>query len=322
MHLAVALLVASLPQAPIRGMTVSCPMSGQIWGTSAMRAALVELRTLGVQSVAIHPYARIGTDGSIQYRDPFATDYLLRAVQITNEEKLSLFWKPHLAYWGNFSWRGAIHFGDDEVRWTRFFRHYTAWMLAHARFAQTAGVPLLAVGVELDATVHREGEWRAVIAAVRKVYRGNITFASNWDSYERVPFWDALDYIGVQAYFPLSTARPPPTAEIERRWDAHLSQLGKASRRWRRPVLFTEIGYNRSEDAAAKPWDPKLDNNPRTRALRRKLMEVALAKAKRATFIKGMYWWKWIPGQAPWDRDFAMKDDEAKQVLKAHWGGG
>ncbi len=321
MQLALALLVAATPATPIKGMTVSCPMYGQTWGSSAMKTALADLATLGVDSVAIHPYARIGRNGSISYSEPNNTAYLVKAIQIAKGQKIDLFWKPHLAYWGAFKWRGSIAF-DDETKWRRFFADHTRWIVAHAKLAETAGLPLLAIGVELDATTHREADWRRMIAAVRKVYRGKLTFASNWDSYERIRFWDALDYIGVQAYFPLGGEGTQPKKTLEASWDRHLSSLKAASKKWSKPVLFTEIGYNRSSSAASKPWDASVDDSRESRALRRLLMEVALDKTKAAPFIHGMWWWKWIPGWAPWERDFAMQDDEARAVLRSRWTSG
>ena len=37
------------------------------------------------------------------------------------------------------------------------------------------------------------------------MYSGKLTFGANWYlEYEDVTFWDDLDYIGIQAYFPLT----------------------------------------------------------------------------------------------------------------------
>ena len=48
-----------------------------------------------------------------------------------------------------------------------------------------------------------ETEWRKLIARVRQHYRGPLTYAANFDQYNTVGFWDALDVVGVNAYFPL-----------------------------------------------------------------------------------------------------------------------
>ena len=61
----------------------------------------------------------------------------------------------------------------------------------------------LVVGTQLDRTLHFEDDWRLIIATVRRYFEGTLTYAANWTDYEKVPFWDALDVIGIQAYFPL-----------------------------------------------------------------------------------------------------------------------
>jgi hypothetical protein len=32
-----------------------------------------------------------------------------------------------------------------------------------------------------------------------------------------------------------------------------------------------------------------------------------------------MFWWKWMPGEAPHDQDFSMKDPEARAALQGFW---
>ena len=55
--------------APIRGMTISTHTWGAEWDTPAMEQTLDELQSLGVNSVAIHPYARVHEDGHIVFRN-------------------------------------------------------------------------------------------------------------------------------------------------------------------------------------------------------------------------------------------------------------
>jgi hypothetical protein len=288
-----------------------------------MTESLRDLAALGVEWVAIHPYARVRRDGSLYSVPAAETRYLAGAVEIARAEGIHLFWKPHLAYWGSFEWRGDIAFGDDEVAWRRFFDDYRSFIVDQARFAEASGVPLLAVATELDATAHREAEWRRIFAAVREVYSGRITWAANWDHLDRVPFWDAVDLIGVQAYFPLSDRSDPDRAALEAGWTRHLETLGKLSRRLGKKVLFTEIGYDRSEAAAREPWKRGWSADPGARELRRRLLEVALDRLPREPWLAGMFWWKWMPGYPEhWDRgdrDFSMRAEEAREALARYW---
>ena len=303
----------------LRGMTVSCPRWGEIWGSPDMALAVEELKSLGVEWISIHPYAGIRRDGAIRFTPAEQTGYLERAVAIAKKAGVELFWIPHIAYWGSFEWRGEIDFGDDEQAWDRFFTGYRAWILDQARFADRHGLKLLAVGVELEGTTHRK-EWISILDEIRYVYRGEITYAANWDRLERVPFWDRVDQIGVQAYFPVSDRVAPTSDEIDRSWKRNFGRLTALSKQHgRKPVLFTEIGYPRSRDAARTPWAPALDQSREVLALRTKLMETAIEHIEREPIVRGLFWWKWIPGDDRWDRDFSMRDPEARTVLERAW---
>lgn len=129
----------------LRGMTVSCQGYGRIWGSGEMTETLAELSRLGVGWASIHPYAGVRRDGSVRFEPAARTGYLGRAVEMARAAAVELFWKPHLAYWGSFEWRGEIAFGDEEARWRRFFVGYQAFILDQARFAEAAMVPLFAV---------------------------------------------------------------------------------------------------------------------------------------------------------------------------------
>jgi len=69
-----------------------------------------------------------------------------------------------------------------------------------------------------------------------------------------ITFWDELDYIGIQAYFPLVDKDSPSVKEVKAGWDKYLPALKALSERHGKQILFTEIGYKSSTDAAKEPW--------------------------------------------------------------------
>lgn len=324
--LSALLLFANTNGAPappfMKGMTISCPTWGPIWGTPDMRAALQEVKALGVQWASIHPYASVKRDGSLRFQRADDLAFLHRAAGIAKDEGVAMMWKPHLAYWGSFKWRGDITFGDDEAAWRRFFAAYETWIVDQARFAHERGVPLLVVGTELEKTMHREADWRRILRKVRAVYGGMVTYAANWDGVSRVPFWDAVDVIGVQAYYPLAPeGRAPTRAQLASSWKRHFTELRALSKKHGdKRVLFTEVGFARSPKAASKPWEAAEVDRDDVKKLRRLLMDVTLEELdKNESLICGAFWWKWMPGWSPWDSDFSMKDPEARAALKAAW---
>src|SRR6476646_9141026 len=108
----------------IKGVTVSCQTSGWEWATPQMAATLDELKSLGVNSIAIHPYAQIQNDGHVRFRPGDSTRYISKPIDWARERGLSVMLIPHIAYWGTkFLWRGDINFQTTEER-GRFFVVY------------------------------------------------------------------------------------------------------------------------------------------------------------------------------------------------------
>ena len=159
-----------------------------------------------------------------------------------------------------------------------------------------------------------------MIAEVRKVFAGIIVYAANWDRLGQVPFWDAVDWIGVHAYFPLSVEDDPSRAALTAGWQPHLDELRVLSKTVGKPVLVAEVGYNTNPGAAREPWSYETVDSFESRALRVRLVDVAMERLSGEDFIRGMYWWKWMPGRTHFRRNFSMRDVGIKRVLRRRWG--
>ena len=204
--------------------------------------------------------------------------------------------KPHL--WlrdtSRDQWVGSIAM-KNEADWRRWFDAYERFILHYAALARDSGMDALCIGTELAGTSGREADWRRVIADVRRSYKGPIVYAANWsDEFERVRFWDAVDYIGIQAYFPLSQSSDPSVEELVRGWQPYRAHIEAVARRYGRPVLFTEIGYKASDRATVEPWLWKSGDrtNPEAQA---RAYEAAFRVFWHEPWFAGMYWWKWFP---------------------------
>ncbi len=309
---------SSRKQLPIRGITLSAPRGGSIYGTSGIEATMAELLKLGSNWISYHPYAWIGNDGSLRFDESVSQSQILHPIQQGKKLKMGVLLKPHIGYWGSkFSWRGEIGFGQNEAEWKRFFDDYTRWIVTLAKMAEAAGAEMIAIGTEYKLTEQRK-EWFAVIAAVRKVYKGKLTYAANWDSFDKVPFWGKLDYIGIQAYFPLSDVIPPKEKDIAEGWKRVLLNLKAYAEKVGKPMIFTEIGYNRSAWAAQKPWDHK-QGGPMAEETKLLCMKVTLEQLKTPRFLKGVFLWKWFPDGRIASRDFLLQYPAMKELLRMAW---
>lgn len=307
----------------VRGVTVSCPTWGWEWGSDEMVATLDVLSGLGVEWISIHPYARIHGDGRVTYRslDPGAPpEWLARPVREAHARGMKVMIKPHLAYWGSgFSWRGAIAF-DDPAAHATFFSDYAAWILALA--LASAGADAFVVGTELDRLTGDGPRWRQIVAQVRAVFPGRLTYAANWDAFEQVSFWDVLDTVGVQAYFPIVADLPAvqiTASVLDEGWTPWLARLRAVAERTGKPVVFTELGYDCSPEAARTPWDPSSGD----RVLGERVQELALDAAFRAMerepAVVGAFLWKWFPGEMA-HGDFRMSEPRLQERIRDAWG--
>lgn len=322
--LALAPLAPAQEEPFMRGMTVSCQTYGIEWGRPEFGQTLDRLKALGVTWVAIHPYAQVQEEGGVRWRPMEEQTHLVRALAMAKERGIKMLVIPHLAYWGTkFKWRGAIWFPPGEA-WDRFFHQYEQWIVELARVAEAGGAGMFSIGHEYDHMHYYEKEWRRIIASVRAVYRGKVVYHANWSDYERIPFWDACDYIAIGAYQPLAASDGAPQAEIEAGWREFNRKLGVYARAHGKRVIFTEIGYNRSSEAARKPWEYET-GGPQAAEIRRRCVETAL-KLEGAAFpeLAGMFWWKFfadIPGRNH-PENFDMREPEMIEAIGRAWGGG
>ncbi|MBL4850592.1 MAG: hypothetical protein JKY65_34170 [Planctomycetes bacterium] len=306
----------------VRGVTISCQTWGREWGSAEMPGALDRTKKVGGNWVAIHPYARISKDGSLRYRnlDPLRPPgWIARPIAWAHERGLRILIKPHLAYWGSgFSWRGEIRFEDPTAR-ARFHREYAAWILALAKVSR--GADSYCVGTELEGTTSADAEWRSLIKAVRTTLpKVPLTYAANWDRYQDVGFWDALDVIGIQAYFPLVDHENVPTdAELSAGWKRILTGLRAYAKKSDRPIVFTELGYDSNPLAASKPWKGSRRPSEAGRELQRRCLRAALEAVEAEPSVVGLFLWKDFAGSARGE-DFNVLRPELRPVIRKIWG--
>ena len=307
-------------QSFFKGMTVSCQTWGIEWETPQMRNTLAELKSFGVDSIAIHPYARIEEDGHVKCRQNANTSYITTPLHWAHELGMRTMLIPHIAYWGTkFSWRGDIDFSTAE-EWERFFTDYETWIVQMAALAESEHAELFCVGLEFTHAEKFDDRWRKIIAAVRRVYHGSVTYGANWSDYDQVKFWDALDYIGVLAYFPLIKSTNPTTPDLIGAWQKRCAALQEFSRRnGGKKFLFTEIGYNESARTAAEPW-AFATGGEHASEIQQRCINSALTVACSCPAVAGMFWWKWFPN-IPHDEEenYCLQTPEIEALFAKHW---
>jgi len=291
--------------------------------------ALDRLAGLGADSVSLMPFAfqRAPDDPAMAYlhRSPGSeTDVgMVHAARRAKAHGFTVLWKPQV--WLRGSWPGEIGFGDDREAWAAWWRAYRRFVVHHALLARWAGSDLFAVGTELGGTLGHEREWRQLVAAVRLFDPGALTYAANWHGdFERVPFWDALDLLGVDAYRPLAASPDATPSELAAGAREMARDLAGASARHGRQVLVTELGYAARRGAWVAPHE---EGGEPSEADQAAAYRAALAALGREPWLRGVYLWKAFssppgpdgPGPRP---DFRFLGREAEGVVADYFRGG
>ena len=255
---------------------------------------------------------------------------LLHTARLARQHGIRTLLKPHLWVGGHHSWPGDINM-TSAADWDAWFASYSRFILHYAQLAETGHFSGLCIGTELQHATEpaHDQAWRTLIGQIRAVYHGPLTYAANWSGeYQQITFWDALDYAGIQAYFPLSSAARPSLGVLRQGWQPHLRALAAWQKKVNKPVVFTEIGYKATSDAAARPWEwPERMASPiaSDEATQARCYEAMFRACWGQPWLKGLFIWKWYPGLAangPARRhaDFTPQHKPAEAVL-ARWYG-
>lgn len=102
--------------------------------------------------------------------------------------------------------------------------------------------------------------WEKLIWNLRTVYHGKMTVAANFDNYHEIKFWKELDFIGINAYFPLRKLKEgaaPNEAKMAKAWRkilADIETFRDTMEITHLPILFTELGYTSYAGSSLAPW--------------------------------------------------------------------
>ncbi len=241
-------------------------------------------------------------------------------VAMAHAQGLKVMLKPHM-------WAGRGTFTGDfnlatEAEWRIFEEGYGAYLLEFARVAESTDVELYCIATEMETSVRERPQfWSRIIREIKEIYKGKLTYAENWDAYQDVPFWNQMDFIGIDAYFPLSDEQSPDLEELKKGWTPHLKALGKYSAKVQKPILFTEFGYMSSDFAARRPWETDRDR-PENEALQARTYEAFFEKVWQKDWMAGGFVWKWFPNLRKPDRardPYSPQHKEAEAVLGRHY---
>jgi hypothetical protein len=255
-----------------------------VYTSEAARELLKQLPSYGVDAIALVPF------GGATQNPPgvrfFSTtnswesdEGLEQLSRVAHSINVKVMLKPQL--WARGGDWLDLDIPDPAAR-AKWFAEYQLFIEHYAGLAARIHADMFCVGVELRNLVRYDAEWRKLIARVREIYRGPLVYAANFGmEFESVAFWDALDYIGLDNYYPL----PDDFSSA-----AIVSKVEAVQKKFQRPVLFTEAGFASREGTHRAPWEDgqgriSLDEQARG-------YEAVFRAFYDKPWFAGVYWWK------------------------------
>jgi len=250
---------------------------------------------------------------------------LVHVINQAHQLGMKVMLKPHIDLLDQSAGlcRGDIGF-QNERDWQEWFLEYLEFILHYAKIAEETKTELFCMGTELCFASTKTTFWqKEIIPRIRKVYSGKLIYAANWDEYKNIRFWDDLDYVGIDAYFPISRKRSPGYEEIKASWIKWADEIESWQKTINKPVIFTEIGYRSCEFAARMPWEYSL-NTAVNLEIQADCYKAALEVLCRQAWCQGIYWWYWKP--SPYaggltNRDFTPQNKPAETILSYYYRG-
>ncbi|MDD4991162.1 MAG: hypothetical protein PHR83_02910 [Paludibacter sp.] len=236
--------------------------------------------------------------------------------KLAREKEIKTMLKPQI--WVRNSYPAAFNL-TTEVEWTAWEKNYSTYILHFAHLADSLDIEMFCIGTELKMVVEKRPQyWSNLIDTIRTFYGGKLIYAANWDDYQQVPFWNKLDYIGIDAYFPLSNENTPTVASLVSSWQKEMNEIDQYRLSKNKSVIFTEIGYKSVDQCAKEPWNPIstiVNQQSQSNALQAFFQTFA-----DKPWFKGAFLWKWYPQHTNAgginNTDYTPQNKSAQEIIK------
>jgi hypothetical protein len=247
-------------------------------------------------------------------------------IRQAHEDGLKVMLKPQIYI--PYGWTGSLDFATPE-EWAKWEAAYERYILLYADIARTMQVELFCIGTEFrNAVAKRPEYWQELIGKIRAAYPGQLTYSSNWDDWDQMPFWDQLDYVGLSGYFPLVDDVVPEVGKLCAAWKPICEKLKNFSaQHGGKPILFTEFGYLSVDGCGGRNWELErfIEGRNINEQAQANCFEALFATFQHEPWWAGGFLWKWFPNMRGHEgypeRDYTPQGKKAEKML-AYWYGG
>lgn len=248
------------------------------------------------------------------------TEGVVSTIETAHTAELKVMLKPQVYIPGG--WVGDLDF-DKDSDWQAWEKDYETYILTMAEIADSLQVEMFCVGTEFRKSVSKRPQfWHQLIRKIRDIYDNKLTYSANWDDYENISFWNEMDYIGINAYFPLIDDKTPSISNLQKSLKSYINKIQRFACRQNKPILFTEYGYLSVDKCAYNTWEleAEIKQLPINEQAQANAIEALLTELKQYDWWAGGFLWKWFPngegGEGYNYRDYTPQGKKAEQILK------
>lgn len=294
-------------QPAYKGMSYTS-FGADVLGGAPSDQSLYDLSLLGTNTVALNvwwfqqtPSSTMIAEDDSRYSSTMSS--VQHAIDTIHSLGMNVLLKPMVDV-NDGTWRAQI----TPINVNDWFASYTNFIDTFADLAQTnksKGVTMLSVGCELNSMEQYTSQWNNVIAGIRSRYTGQLTYAANFSptsvgstnnvgGYTTVPWWNKLDAIGIDAYFPLTNTNNPTESQLQSSWNgiANNIQSWRTSQGLSQKVIFTEVGYASQDGSNTAPWSAttssKVDQQEQSDSY-----QALMTTMNSRSWYDGQFWWSW-----------------------------
>ncbi len=294
------------------------------WSTSELSgptsdASLEYLSRLGVKHVALmvvwyQPDIE-AKEMVFDEKKTVSDEAIIHAVNVCHKLGMKVRLKPHVDVQNEEARQNII---ASEV----WFDAYKKYIVRYAELAQKCNIELFSVGTELANTSIEQwhARWSDIIRAVRAAYKGPLAYDSNWDEFQTVSFWKEVDYIGMDAYFPITNSNDPTKEQLIEGWKSRADEIEgwmKSANLSDMPVIFTEIGYDAVDGSNTQPWRilPTLANAKEDQQEQADCLDSMMIVLSTRGWFKGFYWWNYFPRPDLGPMGYTLRGKKGEGIL-------
>lgn len=261
-------------------------------------AELERMKALGIDTVALNIAFFQETFASTRvFLDVENTPddlEIVAFVEACHRAGLKVILRPVLECWDSTP-RMNIQFPPDGIGhlegvvpryWEAWFRSFTAAMVHFARLAETTRSAMLSLNCEMASTEHMEAGWASVVAAVRRVYGGQVVYnAFPWGA--KREWYRLLDQIFFSFY-----------AEAPTGIDEQVKMLKGYAEHYQKPVVLGEFGVRsfrkvpEQQAGADFNWTGEYDGKRQV-----DFFNNVLSRVWNEPWCGGALYWKWDENQ-------------------------